>query len=44
MRAEPHHRLEPQEYLAIEREAEEKHEYWDGDLVAISSPRSKTSR
>jgi len=36
MSARPHHRPEPQEYLALEREAEEKHEYWNGDVVAMA--------
>lgn len=36
MSAEPQSRLQPKEYLAYEHEAEEKHEYWDGEVVAMA--------
>lgn len=36
MSATPDHRLEPYEYLDFEREAEGKHEYWDGEIVAMA--------
>ncbi len=36
MSAAPQHRSTPEEYLAFEREAEEKHEYWDGEIVAMA--------
>lgn len=36
MSAEPQRRLTAEEYLAFERESEERHEYWDGLIVAMS--------
>ena len=36
MSAEPQPHLATQEYLAYEREALEKHEYWDGQIIAMS--------
>lgn len=36
MSAEPQRRLHPTEYLAFEHDAEEKHEYWDGEVVAMA--------
>lgn len=36
MSAEPQLSLAPKEYLAFEHEAEEKHEYWDGEVVAMA--------
>lgn len=36
MGAEPQRRMTPQEYLAFEREAEERHEYWDGEIVTMA--------
>ncbi len=36
MSVAPQSRLAPEEYLAFERKAEEKHEYWDGEIVAMA--------
>ena len=32
----PHHRFTPDEYLAFERAARDKHEYYDGQVYAMS--------
>jgi Uma2 family endonuclease len=34
--AEPHHRLSVEEYLALERQSEVKHEYLDGEVFAMT--------
>jgi Uma2 family endonuclease len=34
--AEPSRRLTPEEYLAMERQSEEKHEYLDGEVFAMT--------
>ncbi|MEA2691155.1 MAG: hypothetical protein QOJ16_542 [Acidobacteriota bacterium] len=34
--AEPNRRLTPEEYLAMERQSEEKHEYLDGEVFAMT--------
>ncbi len=34
--AEPNRRLSPEEYLALERQSEEKHEYLDGEMFAMT--------
>jgi Uma2 family endonuclease len=34
--AEPDRRLSPEEYLALERRSEEKHEYLDGEIFAMT--------
>jgi Uma2 family endonuclease len=34
--AEPNRRLSPEEYLALERRSEEKHEYLDGEMFAMT--------
>ena len=36
MSAEPQHKLSAEEYLAFERQSETKHEYLDGEVVAMS--------
>ncbi len=36
MSAQPKHFLTPEEYLAIERESEERHEYFDGGMYLMS--------
>ena len=36
MSAQPKHFLTPEEYLAIERESEERHEYFDGEMFMMS--------
>ena len=36
MSVQPQRRVTREEYLALEREAEEKHEYWDGEVVAMA--------
>lgn len=36
MSAQPKHFLTPEEYLAIERESEERHEYFDGEMFLMS--------
>lgn len=36
MSAQPKHFLTPEEYLAIERESEERHEYLDGEMFLMS--------
>ncbi|PZR26880.1 MAG: Uma2 family endonuclease [Citrobacter freundii] len=39
--APKYNRLSPDEYLAMERAAETKHEYYDGEIVAMSGARLK---
>jgi Uma2 family endonuclease len=36
MSAEPQRHLTAQEYLAFERASEERHEFWDGEVVAMA--------
>lgn len=36
MGVDPQRRWTPEEYLAFEEEAEERHEYWDGEIVAMA--------
>ncbi len=36
--------ITPQEYLAMERASEEKHEYYDGQVLAMSGARMKEAR
>ncbi len=35
MSSEAQHHLSVEEYLALERDSEEKHEYWDGQIFAM---------
>ena len=35
--------VSPDEYLAVERASEEKHEYYDGYIVTMSGARLNTS-
>jgi Uma2 family endonuclease len=44
MATEPHQRLSIQEYLALERQAEGKHEYLDGEMFAMSGASRRHNR
>ena len=44
MASEPHQRLSIQEYLALERQAEERHEYLDGEMFAMSGASRRHNR
>jgi Uma2 family endonuclease len=42
--AEPHHRLSAEEYLAMERQSEVKHEYLNGEVFAMTGASLKHNR
>jgi Uma2 family endonuclease len=42
--AEPHRRLSVEEYLALERRSEGKHEYLDGEVVAMTGASDRHNR
>ncbi len=42
--AEPHTRLSAEEYLAFERYSEEKHEYFDGEIFAMTGASRQHNR
>jgi Uma2 family endonuclease len=44
MASEPHQRLSIQEYLALERQSEERHEYLDGEMFAMSGASRRHNR
>jgi len=43
MASEPHQRLSIQEYLALERDSEIRHEYFDGEMFAMAHPTRRHS-
>ena len=44
MASEPHQRLSIQEYLALERQSEGRHEYLDGEMFAMSGASRRHNR